>query len=277
MLFFCARVHLCSRAPNRLFAGQREAQRVKARSRRRYMYRNHSISLIIAWYNEAQGIAQVLEKAPSFVDEVIVVDGGSTDHTEQIARVAGADVIVERRRGYGRAYRTGFQRARGDIIVTSDGDGTYPVDHAAEIIDYLLDTPLDFVSASRFPLRDKRSMSFRNFVGNAIITLLVVTLFHERITDALSGMWAFRRDCLPNINLVSNNWDFSEEIKIEAIRNPDIRFGEYPIVYRERAGQTKMFPWTSALSNILFLFYKRLATLRRPKSVRGREALRRHG
>ncbi len=241
------------------------------------MYRNHAISLIIPCYNEAEGIAQVLEKAPSFIDEIIVVDGGSADHTEQIARVGGADVIVERRRGYGRAYRTGFQRARGDIIITSDGDGTYPVENAAEIIDYLLDTPLDFVSASRFPLRDKRSMSFRNFIGNAIITLLVVTLFHERITDALSGMWAFRRDCLSGINLVSNNWDFSEEIKIEAIRNPDIAFGEYPIVYRERAGQTKMFPWTSALSNILFLFYKRLATLRRPKSVREREALKRHG
>lgn len=235
------------------------------------MYRDHTVSLIIPCYNEETGIARVLAKVPSLIDEIIVVDGGSSDHTERIARVAGADVIVEHRRGYGRAYRTGFKRARGDIIVTSDGDGTYPVETASEIIDYLLDTPLDFVSASRFPLRDKRSMSFRNFVGNAVITLLVVALFHERITDALSGMWVFRRDCLPGIKLVSNNWDFSEEIKIEAIRNPRLRFGEYPIVYRERAGETKMFPWTVALSNMAFLFYKRLATLRPRKSAPAQE------
>ena len=241
------------------------------------MYREHTISLIIPCYNEETGIARVLKKVPQFIDEIIVVDGGSTDRTEQIARVAGADVIVEHRRGYGRAYRTGFQRARGDIIVTSDGDGTYPVENVAEIIDYLLETPLDFVSASRFPLRDKRSMSFRNFVGNAVITFLVVLLFHERITDALSGMWVFRKECLRGIKLTSNNWDFSEEIKIEAIRNPDIQFGEYPILYRERAGETKMFPWTVAVSNLLFLFNKRFVSLRRPKSVRRQEALKRHG
>ncbi len=241
------------------------------------MYRDHSVSLIVPCYNEETGIARVLKKVPQFIDEIIVVDGGSTDRTEQIARVAGADVIVEHRRGYGRAYRTGFQRARGDIIVTSDGDGTYPIENVAEIVDYLLDTPLDFVSASRFPLRDKRSMSLRNFVGNAIVTFLVVLLFRERITDALSGMWVFRKQCLGGIKLVSNNWDFSEEIKIEAIRNPDIQFGEYPIVYRERIGETKMFPWTVALSNVVFLFWKRLITLGRPQSVRAREALKRHG
>jgi len=226
------------------------------------MYREHTISLIVPCYNEETGIVRVLKKVPPFIDEIIVVDGGSTDHTEQIARVAGADVIVEHRRGYGRAYRTGFQRARGDLIVTSDGDGTYPVENVAEIIDYLLDTPLDFVSASRFPLRDKRSMSFRNFIGNAIITFLVVLLFQERLTDSLSGMWAFRKQCLRGIKLISNNWDFSEEIKIEAIRNPDIQFGEYPIVYREREGQTKMFPLTTGVRNIGFLFYKRVVTLR---------------
>ena len=235
------------------------------------MYRDHTISLIIPCFNEETGIARVLAKAPPFIDEIIVVDNGSTDNTEHIARVAGADVIVEHRRGYGRAYRTGFKRARGDLIVTSDGDGTYPVEDVAEIIDYLLDTPLDFVSASRFPLRDKRSMSFRNFVGNVFITFLVVLLFHERITDALTGMWVFRRRCLNGITLISNNWDFSEEIKIEAIHNPHIRFGEYPLIYRERAGQTKMFPWTVALSNVWFLFFKRMVTLRPAKPAPAEE------
>ena len=225
------------------------------------MYRDCSITVIIPCYNEEEGILKVLQKVPSFVDEIIVVDGGSTDHTERIARVAGADVIVEYQRGYGRAYKRGFERATGDIIVTCDGDATYPVEHISELLDYLIDTPLDFVSASRFPLRDKRSMSFRNFAGNVIIAVLLMLLFHEKITDALSGMWAFRRECLAGINLVSDNWDFSAEIKIEAIRNPGIRFGEYPIIYRERLGDTKVFPWRTGVANMGFLFYKRLVTL----------------
>jgi glycosyltransferase involved in cell wall biosynthesis len=193
---------------------------------------------------------------------MIVVDGGSTDHTERIARIAGADVVVEHRRGYGRAYKRGFERAKGDIIVTSDGDATYPVESIAELVDYLLDTPLDFVSASRFPLRDKTSMSFRNFVGNVVMTVLVMALFHEKITDAGSGMWAFRKECLVGMHLDSDHWEMSEEIKIEAIRSRRIRFGEYPIPYKERVGETKVFPWRVGAAIVCFLIYKRAATVR---------------
>jgi glycosyltransferase involved in cell wall biosynthesis len=196
------------------------------------------------------------------VDEKIVVDGGSTDHTERIARVAGAEVVVEHQRGYGRAYKRGFADAKGDVIVTSDGDATYPVESIGELIDYLLETPLDFVSASRFPLREKGSMSFRNFVGNVIMTVLVMVLFHEKITDAGSGMWAFRKQCLDGMRLDSDYWEMSEEIKIEAIRDPRIRLGEYPILYREKVGETKVLPWRVGVAIVWFLFRKRLITLR---------------
>ncbi|MBI2069794.1 MAG: glycosyltransferase family 2 protein [Elusimicrobia bacterium] len=224
------------------------------------MYKGLKVSLVLPCLNEESGIRASLEKVPAFVDETIVVDGGSKDRTAQIAQGMGAKVIVERRRGYGLAHKVGFQAAQGDLVVAADGDSTYPFETAGEIIDYIREKNLDFVSASRFPLRHQESMRFRNFFGNVVITLLIVILYRQKITDGLSGMWVFKKSVLPKMKLLSDNWNFSEEIKIEAMTNPDIRFGEYPIVYAERLGETKLLPWKVGLENICFLFYKRFLT-----------------
>src|SRR4029077_8485130 len=90
------------------------------------MYRNQRISVVIPCYNEEDGIQAVLAQMPPIVDEVIVIDNASTDRTAELARAAGAEVVFEGRKGYGRAYKTGFAHARGDILVTMDGDGTHP-------------------------------------------------------------------------------------------------------------------------------------------------------
>src|SRR4029079_4721832 len=86
------------------------------------MYRGKRISVVIPCHNEEGGIAAVLAQMPSMVDEVVVVDNASTDRTGEVARGAGARVVFEARKGYGRAYKTGFAAARGDVIVTMDGD-----------------------------------------------------------------------------------------------------------------------------------------------------------
>lgn len=82
------------------------------------MYKGQSITVVIPCLNEEQGIEQVLKRMPAFVDEVIVVDNGSTDRTSEVARQFGAQVIRENVRGYGRSHRKGFANARGDLIVT---------------------------------------------------------------------------------------------------------------------------------------------------------------
>ena len=99
------------------------------------MYKNLRITAVIPCLNEEIGISEVLREVPPFVDEVIVVDNGSTDRTAVIARDMGAHVISELHRGYGKAYKSGFSRATGDIIVTLDGDHSYPVD----ALSYLLE------------------------------------------------------------------------------------------------------------------------------------------
>src|ERR1700734_432436 len=99
------------------------------------MYKSQKITVIIPCLNEEQGIESVMRRMPDFVDEVIVVDNGSTDRTSDVAKSYGAKVIHEDVRGYGRAYKTGFASASGDIIITLDGDQSYPPD----AISYLLE------------------------------------------------------------------------------------------------------------------------------------------
>src|SRR5258708_3904554 len=102
------------------------------------MYKGQKITVISPCLNEEQGIELVLRRMPEFVDEIIVVDNGSTDRTPEVAKSFGARVIREDVRGYGRSYKTGFSFATGDIIVTLDGDHSYPPD----AISYLLEAYL---------------------------------------------------------------------------------------------------------------------------------------
>src|ERR1700704_762415 len=123
------------------------------------MYKGQTITVIVPCLNEEQGIASVLQRTPEFVDEAIVVDNGSTDATSEVARSLGAKVIREDVRGYGRAYKTGFASATSDIIITLDGDHSYPPEAISYLIEAFLHLECDFLNASRFPVRDRHAMS----------------------------------------------------------------------------------------------------------------------
>jgi hypothetical protein len=221
------------------------------------MYKSQSITVIIPCLNEEQGIERVLRAMPEFVDEVIVVDNASTDRTSEIARSLGAKVIREDVRGYGRAYKRGFAEATGDLIVTLDGDQSYPVDALSYLLEAFLHLGVDFLNASRFPVRDRNSMSFRNKLGNLALSLAMSLLFFRWVRDSQSGMWVLRRSILQWMKLESDGMAFSEEIKIEALRDARIRFGEISILYSSRLGETKLKLWRDGFQNLAFLAKKR--------------------
>ena len=221
------------------------------------MYKGQSITVIIPCLNEEQGIGKVLHAMPPFVDEVIVVDNGSTDRTAQVAASLGAKVITEELRGYGRAYRRGFAAATGDLIVTLDGDHSYPIDGVSYLIEAFLHLDVDFLNASRFPVRDSRAMSFKHKFGNLVLSLATSILFFRWVRDSQSGMWVLRRSILEDMKLEADGMAFSEEIKIEAIRNRRIRFGEIAILYSTRLGEIKLSPWRDGIQNLAFLVRKR--------------------
>ena len=223
------------------------------------MYKDLRITVVIPCLNEEEGIQKVLQALPSFVDEVIVVDNNSTDRTAEISRSMGAIVIKEVNRGYGRAYKKGFSVASGDIIVTLDGDHSYPVDALSYLIEAFLHCKVGFLSASRFPTMDRNAMSLKHRIGNRLLSLTMSALFFRWVNDSQSGMWVFRRSALEKMNLTSDGMAFSEEIKIEAIRNDVIGFREMFINYSQRLGEIKLQPWRDGVRNILFLFKKRLS------------------
>lgn len=228
------------------------------------------ISVVIPAWNEREGIEKTIEAIPrtelenaGYEVQVLVVDGGSDDGTAELAREAGAEVIVEPRRGYGRAYKTGFAHAKGDIIVTADGDGTYPVEDIPKLVWLLEDEKLDFLTTNRFALMEKGAMSFRNKVGNKILACELRLVSGLKIEDPESGMWAIRSDILNRLRLKSNSNTFSHEIKMEACYFSKCRWKEVPIQYRARSGGSAKLTngwrgWKAGFADLFHIAKKRL-------------------
>ena len=220
------------------------------------MHRNQSLSVVIPCYNEEDGVREVIGRMPKFVDEIVVVDNNSSDRTSEVARSLGARVVFEKRPGYGAAYKAGLAAATGDLVITMDGDGTYPPEDIARLVDTLAEKGWDFLSACRFPLVDPRAMSGTNRFGNWVLTATAMVLFFTPIKDSQSGMWVFKREALKKMRLTSDGMPFSQEIKLEAIIR-GYRFGEAHIPYGARIGEVKLQKWRDGWLNLTFLVRKR--------------------
>lgn len=217
------------------------------------------VSVVIPTMNEEESVGLVIgEVKEAFGDapvEIIVVDTNSVDRTREIATSLGAIVIDEPRRGYGRAYKTGFDSAKGEIISTLDADMTYPAAIIPKLADELIERDLDFITTNRFAQMEKGAMSAKHRLGNWVLSTTTRLLFRVRVKDSQSGMWVFRRSVLPILELESDGMALSEEIKIEAFRKA--RAVEVPISYRVRVGEVKLSSWKDGLGNLRFLFRKR--------------------
>lgn len=225
----------------------------------------HIISVIIPTLNEEAGIAKAISAIPKerlqedYEVEIIVVDGKSNDRTAEVASGLGANVVVEERKGYGRAYKTGFERAKGEILVSLDGDGTYPAAEIPEMLGLFVKEDLDFLTTDRFGGMGKGAMSFRNKMGNAALSIGSRILHGVPFKDSQSGMWLIRKSAWGKVKerIRADGMEFSEEIKIEFWRG-GFRCREMPIHYAERSGKAKLNPWRDGIRNMLYLFQKKL-------------------
>ena len=227
------------------------------------------VSVILPTINEEKGIGKTIDsinrdffKKNKCDLEIIIVDGDSRDKTQEIARSKGAKIIVEKRKGYGRAYKTGMPQATGDIIVTGDADATYPFERIHIYIQMLLDENLDFITTDRFSELKHGSMSTKHYFGNTILNLALRFLFFVNIRDSQSGMWIFKKSALNKVQPLenfNNGMPFSEEIKIEMFTAKNVKSKEIPSALYTREGDVKLESFKDGWRNLKFLFKKRIS------------------
>jgi glycosyltransferase involved in cell wall biosynthesis len=196
------------------------------------------VSVVIPALDEEEAIAAVVRAVPrEIVDEVIVVDNGSTDGTADAARGAGARVVREPRRGYGRACRAGVEAVSDDceIVVFLDGDGSDRAELLSRLVDPIIAGTHDFVIGSRTRgHREKGSMNFQQLLAGRLAGVLVRALYGVRYTD-MCPFRAVRRDALARLALREETYGWNLEMQMEAARE-GLRILEVPVDHRRRAG-----------------------------------------
>jgi hypothetical protein len=218
--------------------------------------------------NEEKGVGKTIDSIKKDISkknnwelEIAIIDGLSKDKTQEIAKKRGAKIILEKRRGYGRAYKTGMSKATGDIIVTGDADATYPFNRIHKYIQLLLDEDLDFITTDRFAELKHGSMSVKHAFGNVVLASALRILFFINIRDSQSGMWIFKKEALKKIQPLEDFNDgmpFSEEIKIEMFTAKHVKAKEIPSTLSSREGEVKLESFKDGYRNLKFLFKKRI-------------------
>ncbi|HYB87566.1 MAG TPA: glycosyltransferase family 2 protein [Streptosporangiaceae bacterium] len=187
------------------------------------------VSLVIPAKNEARNLAWVLEQIPDSVNEVILVDGESTDATLMMATWCRPDIriVAEQQPGKGCALRSGFAAATGDVIVMLDADGSMSPQEIPRYL-YFLDNGYDFVKGSRF-VAGGGSLDITRLrsAGNRALLTLINTLYRVRLTDLCYGFCAFRRCYLEYLQLEASGFEIEAEMVIGALR-AGLRVAEVP-------------------------------------------------
>jgi len=202
--------------------------------------KKEKISVIIPVFNEYESIGKVLDDIPgSLVDEVVVVDNGSTDGSDLVAEQHGATVIKEPEMGYGAACLKGISYLREsgspDILIFLDGDySDYPED-LSRLVDKIREG-YDFVLGSRVLGVEKgmAQLSAHSILGNKLAGFFLRWLFGGDFTD-LGPFRAIKFEKLLQIKMADRNYGWTMEMQIKAVRN-NLKIIEIPVRYRDRFG-----------------------------------------
>ncbi|KPN31580.1 glycosyltransferase AglJ [Halolamina pelagica] len=205
-------------------------------------YGLEDVSVVMGSYNEAEAIGPVLEDIEAATDgqaEVVVVDS-STDGTAEIARDHGATVIEQEPQGYGYAVCKALLSATNPVRITTDCDGTYPMDRIPDFLD-LINEGYDVVSGDRL-YHGADTMPALNRFGNYAFAGLSSVLAGDHMHDVTTGMRAYHEDVIEEITWTENTGLSAELLIRPVMRGYDVR--EEPIAYDERLGETKLDPFS---------------------------------
>jgi glycosyltransferase involved in cell wall biosynthesis len=206
----------------------------------------NNLTVAMITRNEEKAIAKVITDIKQAVPdaEILVVDS-STDQTAEIAAALGARVVKQfPPRGYGPAMDTALRSATGRVVVTLDCDDTYPADRIPELARLVLDDGYDIVDGSRLR-RKPEAMPWINYLANYGFALIASMLFGNRLTDLHSGMRAYRKTLIDELNYEAKGAALPVELLLRPLKMGKKLKVVY-IEYRERVGQSTMRPLESA-------------------------------
>lgn len=200
------------------------------------MKKNKKIAVLIPCYNESKTIKKVVEDYKKALPEadIYVYDNNSSDHTDEIARKAGAIVKYEYRQGKGNVIRSMFKDIDADCYLMIDGDDTYPASNAKEMCDLILEKKADMVIGDRLSSTyfTENKRPFHNF-GNRLVRGLINFLFESDVRDIMTGYRAFSYEFVKTFPVLSKGFEIETEMTIHAL-DKNFLLKEVKVGYRDR-------------------------------------------
>ena len=197
------------------------------------------VFVIIPTLNEEKAIGKVLDELLSIglsKDQILIVDGHSTDKTREIAINKGVKVILQKGKGKADAIFTALEHVNRSYVMIMDGDYTYPAGHIHDLLRKAYEDKCDEVIGAR--VWGRSNIPLINRIGNKLLTFMFNMLFGTKLKDVLSGMYLVKYDILREIT-----WEmkgFSAEVEIAAHTASTGKICECPISYRKRIGEKKL-------------------------------------
>jgi dolichol-phosphate mannosyltransferase len=210
-------------------------------------YKGHLVTCIIPTRNEERTIARAIRGAQRHVDEVLVVDGHSRDLTRELAKAAGARVVLDNGRGKGEAMRWGLRHARGDVVVYMDADGSHDPDDIRKLLAPIVRGEADYVMGSRIRGGSDELWSSFDEILRLLAALGIAAFVNQRFkthfSDVINGFKAARTECLRSLDLVEDGQSIEHEMVVKALRK-GYRVTEVPThEYARKFGASALSLW----------------------------------
>jgi glycosyltransferase involved in cell wall biosynthesis len=209
-----------------------------------------SVSVVIPVFNEEATVGNVVTRTKNALEklgasyEILVVDDGSVDKSADIAQKREAHVLRKSHQGKGFALRYGFMKARGEVVVTLDADGSHKPEEISQILRPIKEDRADFVIGSRFcnSEANKTKIPKINRIGNMLFNDLIWHLTGAITSDSQSGFRAIRSSLIKRMKLGSQGYEVESEMLVKALKM-GARVAEAPISFIQRTvGRSKLDP-----------------------------------
>ncbi len=197
------------------------------------------VCILIPTLNEEDAIAGVIgEFREMGFSDILVIDGNSRDRTRELAKGAGARVVVQSGRGKGQALKEAFDLIEADFIVMIDGDGTYLPAEVCLLLDPVFAGKADHVMGNRFANLQEGALTRLNSAGNRLINFFFRLIYAVPLNDILTGYRAFSQEGVRRLDLTMAGFEIETEMTVDSVKK-GLVIAEVPITYRARTTGTK--------------------------------------